>query len=284
MGGAGAGAPAGGAGAAGSGAIAGAGGTGGIVVPPGYRLVWSDEFDVDGAPSAANWSYEQGFVRNEEDQWYQSQNARVEGGVLVIEGRRERVMNPNYQAGSSDWKRNRQYAEYTSTSMHTRGKRSFQFGRFEMRGRIPTGAGMWPAFWTLGNSGQWPSNGEVDVMEFYNSRVLFNVACGTQTAYTAKWDTVSRPISQLGDPDWASKFHVWVMVWDDAKIDLFLDDTLMNTTDLADMLNPDGRSPFRQQHYLLVNLAIGGMNGGDPSPTTFPVRYEVDYVRVFQAE
>jgi beta-glucanase (GH16 family) len=254
-----------------------------VVVPPGYRLVWSDEFDTDGAPNSANWSYEQGFVRNEEAQWYQPDNARVEGGLLVIEGRRERVTNPNYQAGSSDWKRNRQYAEYTATSMHTRGKQEFQFGRFEMRGRIPTSAGLWPAFWTLGVSGEWPSNGEVDVMEFYNGRVLFNVACGTSTRYTAKWDSVSRPIGDLGDPNWSSKFHVWAMVWDDQKIDLFLDDTLMNTTNLADMLNPNGESPFRQEHYLLVNLAIGGMNGGDPSSTAFPVRYEVDYVRVFQA-
>jgi beta-glucanase (GH16 family) len=279
-----AGATGGGRGGAGSGGRAGTGGSGGIVVPPGYRLVWSDEFDTDGAPSTANWSFEQGFVRNEEAQWYQASNARVEGGVLVIEGRRERVTNPNYQSGSTDWKRNRQYAEYTSTSMHTRGKHSFQFGRYEMRGRIPAAAGMWPAFWTLGVSGEWPSNGEVDVMEFYNSRVLFNVACGTSTRYTAKWDSVSRPLADLGDPAWASKFHVWAMVWDNTKIDLFLDDVLMNTSSLADMLNPDGQSPFRQQHYLLVNLAIGGMNGGNPAPTQFPQRYELDYVRVFQAQ
>ena len=272
----------GGAGSGGKGG--GAGGSGGIAVPPGYRLVWSDEFEVDGPPSSANWSFEQGFVRNEEAQWYQPGNARVEAGVLVIEGRRERVTNPNYQSGSTDWKRSRQYAEYTSTSMHTRGKHAFQFGRFEMRGRIPTAAGTWPAFWTLGVSGEWPSNGEVDVMEFYDSRVLFNVACGTSTRYTAKWDSVSRPVADLGDPAWASKFHVWAMVWDDRKIELFLDGVLMNTSNLADMLNPDGQSPFRQQHYLLVNLAIGGMNGGNPANTQFPQRYEVDYVRVFQAE
>jgi len=274
----------GGKGGAAGGGSGGNGGSGGVVVPPGYRLVWSDEFDVDGAPSTANWSFEQGFVRNEEAQWYQSSNARVEGGVLVIEGRRERVANPNYQSGSTDWKRNRQYAEYTSASMHTRGKHSFRFGRFEMRGRIPTSAGMWPAFWTLGVSGEWPSNGEVDVMEFYDSRVLFNVACGTSTRYTAKWDSVSRPVADLGDPAWASKFHVWAMVWNDTKIDLFLDDVLMNTSNLADMLNADGQSPFRQEHYLLVNLAIGGMNGGSPDSTSFPERYEVDYVRVFQAQ
>jgi beta-glucanase (GH16 family) len=251
-------------------------------VPRGYKLVWSDEFDVDGRPNTANWRYENGFVRNEEDQWYQPDNATVQGGVLVIEARREQKLNPNYQAGSTDWKRNRQYAEYTSSSLITSGLRSWQYGRFEMRGRIDTRAGMWPAWWTLGNSGEWPSNGEIDIMEFYNGRVLANVACGTSTRYTAKWDSVTKAISSFNDPQWSSKFHVWRMDWDDTKIDLYLDDALMNTSNLSDMLNADGTSPFKQPAYMILNLAIGGQNGGDPTNTTFPARYEIDYVRVFQ--
>ena len=258
------------------------GGTGGITVPPGYKLVWSDEFDVDGRPSTANWKYESGFVRNEEAQWYQSDNATVSGGVLIIEARREQKANPNYQAGSTDWKRNRQYAEYTSSSLITSGLHSWQFGRFEMRGRIDTRTGMWPAWWTLGVSGEWPSNGEIDIMEFYRGNVLANVACGTSTRYQAKWDSVSKPVSSFNDPMWSSKFHIWRMDWDDTKIDLYLDDALMNTTNLADMLNPNGMSPFRQAEYMILNLAIGGQNGGDPANTTFPARFEVDYVRVFQ--
>jgi len=257
-------------------------GTGGITVPAGYKLVWSDEFDIDGRPSSANWRYENGFVRNEEDQWYQPDNATVQGGVLVIEARREQKLNPNYQAGSTDWKRNRQYAEYTSSSLISSGLHSWQYGRFEMRGRIDTRAGMWPAWWTLGNSGEWPSNGEIDIMEFYNGRVLANVACGTSTRYTAKWDSVTKAITSFNDPQWSSKFHVWRMDWDDTKIDLYLDDALMNTTNLADMLNPNGMSPFMQPAYMILNLAIGGQNGGDPTNTTFPARYEIDYVRVFQ--
>ena len=127
-----------------------------------------------------------------------------------------------------------------------------------MRGRIETRAGLWPAWWTLGNSGEWPSNGEVDIMEFYNGRILANVACGTSTRYQAKWDSVTKTIASFNDPTWSSKFHVWRMDWDDTKIDLYVDDVLMNTTNLADMLNPNGKSPFRQPHYMLVNLAIGG--------------------------
>ena len=256
-------------------------GDAGISVPDGYKLVWSDEFNIDGTPDPKNWNYEKGFVRNNELQWYQSNNATVKGGVLVIEARKEQVTNPNYQAGSSDWKTNRQYAQYTSSSMTTSGLQTWQYGRFEMRARIPTGAGMWPAWWTLGVSGEWPSNGEIDIMEYYKGNVLANVACGTSTRWTAKWDSSTTAISSLG-ANWSSNFHVWRMDWDDQNINLYLDNTLLNGVALSSMLNSDNTSPFKQKVYMILNLAIGGYNGGDPSATTFPVQYEVDYVRVFQ--
>ncbi len=253
----------------------------GIDVPDGYKLVWSDEFNTDGTPDPKNWNYEKGFVRNNELQWYQPDNATVKGGVLIIEGRKEQVANPNYQAGSSDWKTSRQYADYTSTSMTTSGLQSWQYGRFEMRAKIPTSSGMWPAWWTLGVSGEWPSNGEIDIMEYYKGNVLANVACGTATRWTAKWDSSTKAISSLG-ANWSSNFHVWRMDWDDQNINLYLDDTLMNAVPLSSMLNSDGTSPFKQKVTMILNLAIGGDNGGDPSGTSFPVQYEIDYVRVFQ--
>ena len=256
-------------------------GDGGILVPDGYKLVWSDEFNTDGTPDPKNWNYEKGFVRNNELQWYQPNNASVKGGILTIEGRKEQVTNPNYSASGSDWKTTRQYAQYTSTSMTTSGLQSWQYGRFEMRARIPTSAGMWPAWWTLGVSGEWPSSGEIDIMEFYKGNVLANVACGTATRWTAKWDSSTKAVSSLG-ANWSSNFHIWRMDWDDQNINLYLDDTLMNGVALSSMLNSDGTSPFKQKNYMILNLAIGGDNGGDPSGTTFPVQYEVDYVRVFQ--
>ena len=112
---------------------------------PAYTLVWADEFDVDGAPDAKKWTFENGFVRNEELQWYQPQNARVEKGLLVIEGRRERKANPTYEPGSTDWRRSREFGEYTSASLLTRGLHTWQYGHFEMRARIDTRAGLWPA-------------------------------------------------------------------------------------------------------------------------------------------
>jgi beta-glucanase (GH16 family) len=253
----------------------------GINVPDGYKLVWSDEFNTDGTPNSKNWNYEKGFVRNSELQWYQSNNATVKDGVLIIEGRKEKVTNPNYSASGSDWKTTRQYAEYTSSSMSTSGLQTWQYGRFEMRARIPTSAGMWPAWWALGVSGEWPSSGEIDMMEFYKGNVLANVACGTSTRWSAKWDSSTKAISSLGN-NWSSRFHIWRMDWDDQAINLYLDDTLMNGVSLSSMLNSDGTSPFKQKVYMILNLAIGGDNGGDPSSTTFPVQFEVDYVRVFQ--
>ena len=256
--------------------------SGPIVTPPGYALVWHDEFDVDGPPNPANFKFEQGFVRNEEAQWYQSSNARVQGGLLVIEARRETVTNPRY-TGTGDWKTTRRTAEYTSSCLNTSGLWSFQYGHFEMRARIPTAAGMWPAWWTLGVARQWPSNGEVDIMEFYQNKLLANVASGTSTPYQAKWDSTATPLASLG-AGWSAQFHVWTMDWDDQNIVLAVDGKQLNTTSLQSALNADGTSPFKQKAYLLVNLAIGGQNGGDPSLTPFPARLEVDYLRVFQKQ
>jgi beta-glucanase (GH16 family) len=260
-------------------------GSDGIPVPAGYVLAWSDEFDVDGAPNPKYWNFETGFVRNQELQWYQAKNASVAGGLLVIEARRERVANPNYSATGADWKTQRQYAEYTSSSMTTSGLQPpLLYGRFEMRARINTSAGMWPAFWTVGTSGEWPSGGEIDIMEYYNGNILANVAWGTSTRWVAKWDSSAKAVTSFGDAQWSSKFHVWRMDWDDQNIVLSVDDYQMNTTSLATAVNPDGTCPFKKSQYIIVNLAIGGVNGGDPSATTFPARYEIDYVRVFQQQ
>lgn len=250
----------------------------------GFTLVWSDEFDRPGRPDATNWTYETGFVRNQELQWYQPDNARVENGCLVIEARRERQRNPTYSPGSTDWKRAREFAEYTSASLTTRGLRSWQYGRFEMRARIDTRPGLWPAFWTLGVSGGWPRGGEVDIMEYYAGTLLANVAWGSATRGRAVWDDSRTPLTSLGGGDWSSRFHIWRMDWDERHLAILVDDRLLKDVPLDKTVNEDGTgfNPLRQPHYLIVNLAIGGTQGGDPSNTTFPVRYEVDYIRVYQ--
>ena len=251
---------------------------------PGYALVWADEFDRDGAPDTKKWTYERGFVRNRELQWYQTENARIAGGLLTIEARRERVKNPNFEAGSSDWKRNREFAEYTSTSLMTRGLHSWQYGRFEMRGRIDTRPGLWPAFWTLGATGSWPHNGEIDIMEYYRGMLLANVAWGGAKPLEPIWAITRKPLESFNDPKWSDAFHVWRMDWDERAIVLSVDGQQLNAVDLSRTVNKDGSgtNPFHAPHYLLLNLAIGGTSGGDPSPTAFPAKLEVDYVRVYQ--
>ncbi|GAB3026287.1 glycoside hydrolase family 16 protein [Spirosoma pulveris] len=249
-----------------------------------WKLTWSDEFNTTGAPSAKNWTFENGFVRNRELQWYQPDNARCENGLLVIEGKREQRPNPTYQAGSTDWKASRKTIDYTSASINTSGLQSFKYGRFEMRGRIDARAGLWPAFWTLGVAGEWPSNGEIDIMEYYKEKLLANVAWGTDKRWTAEWRSKTKTVASFSDPDWSKKFHVWRMDWTEESIKLYVDDLLLNTVSLTETVNKDGSgiNPFHQPHYILLNLAIGGDNGGDPASTPFPTRYEVDYVRVYQ--
>ena len=249
----------------------------------GYRLVWSDEFNKDGKPDTTSWRFEKGFVRNQELQWYQQENAYCKNGFLVIEGRRETKPNPGYEAGSNNWKKNRGQITYTSSSINTSGKFSWQYGRFVMRGRINISKGLWPAWWTLGVAGQWPANGEIDIMEYYNNKVLANVAClGADN--TAAWYSITKPADSLGGEAWSAAFHIWRMDWDEQAIALYLDGQLMNRVPLSKLVNKDGTgiNPFKQPHYMLLNLAIGGMNGGDPSATPFPTRFEVDYVRVYQ--
>lgn len=254
----------------------------------GWKLIWSDEFNQDGKPDPTNWTFEHGFTRNQEFQWYHEENAFCEKGCLIIEGRKEKIKNPRYDSTSRDWKRNREYAEYSASSLNSAGLREFQYGRFEIRARIDTSMGLWPAIWTLGIKGRWPANGEIDLMESYpvngKHHILANVACAAGQAYRAKWDSQQIPLSHFleKDPQWPSKFHVWRMDWDSTSIKLYLDDELLNETLLSDALNPDGTSPFKQPHYVLLNLAIGGQNGGDPSHTIFPTRYQIDYVRVYQ--
>ena len=265
--------------------------------PPGYKLVWSDEFNRDGPPDSTNWHYEKGFLRNEENQWYQPENAWCKNGILTIEARREQKPNPNYVPNSKDWRTNRPTIDYTSACLRTSGLHAWKYGRFEMRGRIDIYRGCWPAWWALGVQGRWPGNGEIDMMEFYRNRLLANIACQGADG-KAEWFSRTKPVDSLGflagspkadsaaGAAWAAKFHIWRMDWNEESIQLYVDDLLLNEVALSALVNKDGSKfePFKQPEYMLLNLAIGGQNGGDPAATPFPRRFEVDYVRVYQKE
>jgi beta-glucanase (GH16 family) len=237
--------------------------------PGGWTLVFADEFDAAGALDAAKWGYEIGYVRNDEKQYYtsRSENVRAEDGALVIEARRE-----PYQG----------YA-YTSASVNTRRRFEFQYGRVEVRAKLPTGRGTWPAIWMLGTNidqAGWPACGEIDVMEnvgFEPTRIYGTVhtAAYNHVSGTAKGASVA-----VANP-WEA-FHVYAMEWYPDRIDVFVDGAKYFT------FRNEGTGarawPFDKPQYLLVNLAIGGAWGGQKGidDALFPHRYLVDYVRVYQ--
>ncbi|MBR6251013.1 MAG: glycoside hydrolase family 16 protein [Bacteroidales bacterium] len=258
-----------------------------------YKLIWSDEFDTDGELDSSKWNFEHGFVRNHEVQWYQRDNAYQKDGLLVIECHKEREPRPNplYDAASNDWRKTREEIEYTSACVTTQGKFDFLYGRMEVRARIPVGYGAWPAIWTLGSWAEWPSCGEIDILEFYRTDnvpyILANAAWGNDRHWSAEWNSVKTPYQDFLDidPFWASRFHTWRMDWDADYIRIYVDNILLNEISQSQTINGslgNHESPFHHPQYILLNLALGGDNGGVILDSGMPMRYEIDYVRVYQ--
>lgn len=250
----------------------------------GYTLVFQDEFDYVGEPDARRWNFETGFIRNNEPQWYQKENARVDNGVLTITTRKEHVKNPNYDARSSDWRLNTPAAEYTSASVISKGKFEFKFGRVEARLKINATQGQWPAFWMLGsNRGPvaWPACGEVDIMEYYRGIMHANLAWQAKGGHS-EWHTEKHSIADIGDKAFWNEFHIWRLDWDEEFMRIYMDDHLMNETRILDIRNGErGNNPFHEKFYLVMNAALG--QGGEAIPEhTLPSTYLIDYVRVYQ--
>ncbi len=256
-----------------------------------WQLVWHDEFEGTGTFDPQKWQPETGFVRNEEDQWYQAENAYTQNGLLILEGRLDSIPNPRYNPRRKDWRSIRPYAKYSSASLNTRHSYSFLYGQMEVRARIPAVEGSWPAIWTLGTHREWPSNGECDIMEFYHIKgkphILANAAWGNDRPYNAVWNSAKIPYQHFldKDPGWGEKFHLWLMDWTADHIRIYLDGELLNDIDLSTTINGsigEHANPFHAPQYILLNLALGGINGGTLHPDSFPMRYEIDYVRVWQ--
>ena len=236
-----------------------------------WELVWEDNFDKDGLPDKNTWDYEEGYIRNNEAQYYTKErleNARVENGNLIIEARKD------------NWNGN----EITSASLHSYGKKSMLYGKIDIRAKLPTGKGTWPAIWMLGNSiregSKWPDCGEIDIMENvgYEPDVIhanihtkaYNHAIGT-----GKGDkiTIEKPYEV---------FHVYSVEWFESEMRFYVDDQLYFT------YKNDGSGndswPFDKPHYLILNLAIGGAWGGQQgiAEDLLPQKYFIDYVKVYK--
>ncbi|MBK8567006.1 MAG: family 16 glycosylhydrolase [Saprospiraceae bacterium] len=233
----------------------------------GYNLVWQDEFNGTSIDETS-WIHEEGASGwgNNELQYYsdKSSNSYVSDGKLVIEARKESLNG----------------APYTSARMKTQGRHEFQYGRIDIRAKLPTGKGIWPALWMLGDdiaTVSWPRCGEIDIMEIIGSEPA--------TLHgTVHWDNNGSyanygKSTMLANGTFADKYHVFTIIWDEQYIKWLLDDVEFNIIDIT----PAALSEFHHEFFFLFNIAVGGNWPGSPDATTiFPQQMKVDYVRVFQ--
>ena len=253
-----------------------------------WELVWSDEFDGNSL-DMDKWSYNIWPPRNvnDEDQAYtpRAKNARVEDGMLVVEAHRE-----DFEGAS-----------YTSGRVHSSGKGDFLYGRFEVRAKLPSGQGTWPAIWMLPSNpftyattcqddkdwqssddcDAWPNSGEIDIMEHVGYQM--NHIHGTVHTKAYYWVEWEQRKGRILIDDVAEAFHVYALEWSPDKIDIFVDDSLYFT-----YVNENKgweEWPFDQPFHLIFNIAVGGVwgrSGGPIDDSVFPQRMLIDYARVYQ--
>ena len=254
----------------------------------GYKLVWSDEFNYKGKPDSSKWTYEEGFVRNLEKQYYKKdiENSRVDKGQLILETRKETIPNAAFVSKEAkDWQNNWEKADYTSASLTTKGIAEWTYGRIEIRAQLPEGRGLWPAFWMLGSNFdevKWPTCGEIDIMEHvgYEPDSIFG------TIHTAAYNHMNQ--TEKGKKIYIENpydsFHVFAVEWTPEKMDFILNDVTYNQIENEHKGTQEW--PFDQDFYLKINTAVGGMLGGQKGidDTIFPQQMLIDYVRVYQQE
>lgn len=243
-----------------------------------WVLTWSDEFNGPNgsAPDRRRWKLVSGGSGwgNDELQYYtqRRKNVHHEDGNLVIEAFKEDFVGPDGVR-----------RDYTSARLTTAGLFSQQYGRFEARIQIPSGKGVWPAFWLMGDNLStvgWPACGEIDVMENVGKEptVIHGSLHGPGYSGDEPLTTAySLPQGRLSDG-----FHVFAVEWEPQKIRFYVDEKLFATKTAAD-IPTDKRWVYDHPFFILLNLAVGGQMPGAPdSSTTFPQRMLVDYVRVYK--
>lgn len=233
--------------------------------------VWSDEFSTDGLPDASKWGYDigGGGWGNNEKEYYTNaaDNAKVQGGNLVITAKKESFNGMNY----------------TSARLVSKNKGDFLYGRVEVRAKLPSGKGTWPAIWMLPTDwsyGSWPKSGEIDIMEHVGydlNKVYFTVHTD---AYNHSIGTQKGANQVI--PTATTDFHKYRMDWTPYAVRGYFDDQLVFT-----FVNEGKGSaywPFDQRFHMLMNLAVGGDWGGAQGidDTAFPQSMVVDYIRVYK--
>ncbi|WP_299242672.1 glycoside hydrolase family 16 protein [uncultured Aquimarina sp.] len=239
------------------------GGTDDIAEPPFDTLVWSDEFDTVGAPSTANWTYDLGTGDNgwgnNESQSYTDDpsNVIVEDGVLKITARAEN-------------------GGYTSARIKTQDLFSFTYGKVDVRAKLPTGGGTWPAIWMLGSNITevgWPNCGEIDIMEHVGNNQDV-VSSALHFPGNNGGNAIFEETNVAGA---STDFHVYSVEWSSTEIVFSIDDTPYHTFPYSNNL------PFyNNDFFLILNVAMGGTFGGAIDPAFTESTMEIDYVRVYQ--
>jgi len=242
-----------------------------------WRLVWSDEFNYEGLPDASKWSYDVGGHGwgNKELQYYtdkRKENARVENGNLVIEARRD------------SWEGHK----YTSARVVSKGKGDWTYGRFEVKAKLPSGRGTWPAIWMLPTGweyGRWPNSGEIDIMEHVGfDPDVIHVSVHTKSYHHS---INTQKSSKIEVKHARNDFNVYAVEWTPEEIRGFVNEQHFFTFKNERLTKPAAdfkQWPFDKPFHLLLNIAVGGMWGGQKGvdESIWPQRMEVDYVRVYQ--
>lgn len=227
------------------------------------NLVWSDEFNTDGAPDPTKWSYDigAGGWGNGEAQYYtnSTNNAVVQGGNLKITAKAENINGSNY----------------SSARLKTENKFEFTYGKIEVRAKLPSGGGTWPAIWMLGENyatNTWPACGEIDIME-HKGNVPNLIYATLHYPGNSGGNGVSNTITATNV---SSQFHVYKAVWSPSSIKFYVDDVLFHSKANSSAI------PFNHDFFLILNVAMGGSFGGAISPSFLQSSMEIDYVRVYQ--
>jgi beta-glucanase (GH16 family) len=245
-----------------------------LALPPGYQLVWADEFDRDGLPDPAKWAYDTAMNKqgwhNAELQYYSAsrvENSVVRDGRLLITARREKLSSAPDWGGQA----------YSSARLVTRGKADWTYGYFEIRAKLPCGKGTWPAIWMLNTPIVWPAGGEIDIVEHVGS----NPGHVFSTLHTAANHAGQGVGNGVQVPDACSTFHTYQLHWTPQQMRFGIDGRVHHT--YANAGTGTAQWPFDTPEFLILNIAVGGHLGGPVDDAVFPAVMEVEYVRVYQS-
>ncbi|TDP01406.1 family 16 glycosylhydrolase [Flavobacterium sp. 245] len=229
------------------------------------NLVWSDEFNTDGAPDASKWVYDlgrgdNGWGNNEKQNYTNSStNVIVQGGNLKITAKKE-------ASGGAD---------YSSARLKSEGKYKFTYGKVEVRAKLPKGGGTWPAIWMLGANyatNAWPACGELDIMEHVgNSQNVIHGTLHYPGHFGGTANTGSKTIANV-----STEFHIYKTIWSPEAVKIYVDNELIHS------VPNDASLPFNKDFFLILNVAMGGNFGGNIDAAFTQSSMEIDYVRVYQ--